>query len=726
MRGSVARGTLLGFAGQAWHLVTAFLLYAFLARQLGPAAFGNWRVVLSVLGWFEIVLHSGLIKVATQRIAESADEWRDYARASYVGQAIAAAGVLVLMLVLAGPIAASLSDPALATYVRISALDLPVYALLLAGTGVLLGQHRFERQIAASIVYATAKLVAVGLLVALGFSVTGALVGNAIASAVGFAVAFVPLPRGQRPQLQTGPLLRSMTVASVPFLTLSLVEGVGASADLWLVSALVVSPIAVGWYASATVLAEIPLFLFGGLNNVLFPSVASARAEGDHELASRYAVQAVRLALMTTALAIALAASTGRQALTLLYSAKFLGAYVPLAILMVASMGRVVRTSCIEVLMAQGRRTTSNAILVATVRARASAAVGASGSIRHRRRGCGRGRLGARRRRVGGAVAARDAGRASTCHARALLARRRRGGRGARVGEAGSRLVARRLPGRCGCLRGSSVAASTRSIETISLRCAARCADRLHMATEQHTYALSEMAASGQAVPDASDRKRTMWALASLTVIGAVLRLSTITSRGLWQDEAAQISQMTGTVLDTIKSQIGGTHPPLFHVLMHFWIQAFGTSEAALRSFSVLVGVASIPLAYWAGTTLYNRRVGLLAAGILAFSPYHIWYSQEARMYTLMTFFGLLSLTCFVKAMRENTRGRGWRTSWPRCPDCSRNTSSCCFLAGSGSTTSSWRCSSVRSASAEKGAEKPRGTPRTSSSATYPRWPHGS
>jgi len=367
VRGSVARGTLLGFAGQAWHLVTAFVLYAFLARQLGPAGFGQWRVVLSVLGWFEIILHSGLIKVATQRIAEAAESSADSARATYIGQAITGVGVLALMLLLAGPIAGAMSDPALATLIRVSALDLPIYALFLAATGVLLGEQRFERQIVASIVYATAKLVAVGVLVAVGFSVAGALVGNAIASGVGFAVAFAPLPGGMRPTKPVGPVLRIMAVASVPFLALSLLEGVGQSADLWLVSAVVANATLVGWYAAATVLAEIPLFLFSGLNRVLFPSVARARAEGDVELASRYAVQAVRLALMITAFAVAVMAATGKQALVLLYSAAFIGAYVPLAILMVASMGRVIRASCTEVLMAHGRRRASIVILVSTV-----------------------------------------------------------------------------------------------------------------------------------------------------------------------------------------------------------------------------------------------------------------------------------------------------------------------------------------------------------------------
>ena len=54
MSNNVARGTILGIAGQAWHLITVLLLLAFLGRLLGPELFGQWRVVLSVLVWFEI------------------------------------------------------------------------------------------------------------------------------------------------------------------------------------------------------------------------------------------------------------------------------------------------------------------------------------------------------------------------------------------------------------------------------------------------------------------------------------------------------------------------------------------------------------------------------------------------------------------------------------------------------------------------------------------------
>lgn len=367
MRTSVARGALLGFAGQAWHLAATFFLYAFLARQLGPELFGQWRVVLSVLGWFEIVLYSGITSVATKAIAEKPEDAPSLSRATYLGQGIVVAAVVVLMVVLAGPVAGSLSDPALTTYIRISALDVPFYALFMSALAVLLGTQRFERQVVAMAAYSAAKVVAIGVLVAVGFSVTGALVGNALASVIGFAVAFVPLPGERAPMKSLTPVVRWLYVASVPFITLSLVSGVGRSADLWLVSATVASSVAVGWYASATVLAEVPLFIFDGLSRVLFPSIARSLSEDDKALSSRYAVQAVRLGLMVTVLVVGLVVGSGRQILQFIYSEEFLGAYLPFAILTVASVGRVTQSSCTHILMAQDRRVLANTILVVTL-----------------------------------------------------------------------------------------------------------------------------------------------------------------------------------------------------------------------------------------------------------------------------------------------------------------------------------------------------------------------
>ena len=355
MRRNVARGALLGIAGQAWHLVTAFLLYAFLARRLGPALFGQWRVVLSVLVWFEIVINAGLVKVATKAITEAPEKRAGAERASYAGQMLLAIGAFVLVQVLAGPIASLLSDPLLAPYLRIAALDIPLYGLFLIASAVVLGEQRFERQAVSWIIYATAKFVAIAVLVAVGFSVQGALIGNALSSVVGFVAVFMPWRRRDGSRREIGRLTRWMLVATVPFLSVSLLEGLVQSTDLWFVSALVGNGLLVGLYASASVLAETPMFLMTGLNRVLFPSVARAGAEGDPRLAGHYAVQGVRTALIVTVFGVAVAASSGRLVLELVYSRAYVGAFVPLVILVLAAVGRTVRAACAEVLMATNR-----------------------------------------------------------------------------------------------------------------------------------------------------------------------------------------------------------------------------------------------------------------------------------------------------------------------------------------------------------------------------------
>lgn len=364
---NVARGTMLGVAGQAWHLVAALALYAFLARRFGPSLFGSWTVVLSVLAWFEILVVAGVVKAATKAISEDPSECRPLARAAYAAQMGVALAAFALMEVGAGPAAAALGDPALAGLLRISAIDIPLFALFMVASSVVLGMRRFERQAGAWIVYATAKATLIAGLVLAGFSIPGALVGNALASLFGFAAVFVPTARGGTSHTRVAELARWMIVAAIPFVTLALVEGISQSVDLWIVSATVDAKALVGFYASATVLAEIPVFLFIGLNRVIFPSYASARADGNSELAAHYATQAVRLTIIVTVLGVASIAAIGRQVITLVYSDAYLGAYVPVVLLMTAGMGRAIRATCTEVLMADNRRRESLTILIVTL-----------------------------------------------------------------------------------------------------------------------------------------------------------------------------------------------------------------------------------------------------------------------------------------------------------------------------------------------------------------------
>lgn len=146
------------------------------------------------------------------------------------------------------------------------------------------------------------------------------------------------------------------------------------------------------------------------------------------------------------------------------------------------------------------------------------------------------------------------------------------------------------------------------------------------------------------------------WVVILLTIAGAALRAISVDSRGLWLDEAITVKQASEPLYSVIRTLAFGVHPPLYHIIVHFWMQLFGRSEIAVRSFSVLVGVAAIPVAYWAGHRLYDRRTGLIAAGLIALSPFQIWYSQEARMYELLFLAGMASTAFLALALRENRR----------------------------------------------------------------------
>lgn len=369
MSRNVARGSILSVGAQAWHVVMAFLLYAFLARSLGPEEFGRWRLVLSVLNWLELWLNAGMIRVVTKSIAARPAERHRSTRAGYIGQGALALALFAGALIVAGPVAGALKDPSLAYLIRLSVLDVPVYAAFMLAGSVILGNQRFERHALAMSLYATTKFITVGGLVLFGFSVPGALIGNALSSIVGFVAMFTPVPRERGAWRAASHDVPDIAKRSVPFLSQNLVEGLIASMDLWMVQRLVGVAAVVGLYGSASTLAEVPAFLFLGLNRALFSSIARVEAEGDRSMSARYAQQGVRLATLVTVLGIGVIVATGREALTFIYSAAYAEAFLPLAILMAAAAGRTVLSVCVEILMVRDRERRVLAILVAAVAA---------------------------------------------------------------------------------------------------------------------------------------------------------------------------------------------------------------------------------------------------------------------------------------------------------------------------------------------------------------------
>lgn len=146
------------------------------------------------------------------------------------------------------------------------------------------------------------------------------------------------------------------------------------------------------------------------------------------------------------------------------------------------------------------------------------------------------------------------------------------------------------------------------------------------------------------------DRNRTYLILVSalILVIGGILRVYDLGGKSLWTDEIASMRDS-----ESIPAAFRAGLPPLYYLTLHLF-RYIGTNEVILRFPSVIFGVLTIPLLYVVGKLFFGTKEGLVGAFLLSISSFHVYYSQEARMYTLLALLSLLSLFFFYKSMTEN------------------------------------------------------------------------
>lgn len=134
-----------------------------------------------------------------------------------------------------------------------------------------------------------------------------------------------------------------------------------------------------------------------------------------------------------------------------------------------------------------------------------------------------------------------------------------------------------------------------------------------------------------------------------ILLLALILRLVNL-NQSLWLDEAVQAITAQKSISYLFGEITGDFHPPSYHFLMHYWVKAFGVSEISLRLPSVLFGAGTVGIIYLIIKRLVNsKNIGLLGALFLATAPFHIYYSQEARMYSLAAFLVAGSMFFFLK-----------------------------------------------------------------------------
>lgn len=139
------------------------------------------------------------------------------------------------------------------------------------------------------------------------------------------------------------------------------------------------------------------------------------------------------------------------------------------------------------------------------------------------------------------------------------------------------------------------------------------------------------------------------------TLIGFGLRVQRLDFQPLWGDEGWSFYFATQPIPQLLALTAIDIHPPLYYLLLKLWLGLAGVGPESARLLSVAVGTLLVPATALLGRRLLNRRAGGAAAAVVAVMPLAVYYSQEVRMYGLVTLLAALSMAFFAAR-----RGRGW------------------------------------------------------------------
>lgn len=327
--GSLARGTLYFMSVQLVFLASGYIIHASMGRLLGPAAYGIFGVVISLMTLVNVLLITGVPLAGSRFIAMSNDAIGAIKRTAVNLQVIFSLVIFALYFLLSPFIAKLLGDPTLSGYIRASAFVIPVYALNSLYGGFLNGLRMYSKQAVTLLAYSIAKVAGAVGMVLLGFAIYGAIIGYLLGPLIGMGIGWYYL-RGIRTDSNPENFpARKIIDFAYPVIIFSFALLFLMSIDLFLVKKILGEDVQVGYYAAASTLSKFPYYILTGLGVALFPAISKSSAVQT----GKYIKESMRYLMLLLLPAVFIISGSSEALVALLYSERFASASFPLAIL---------------------------------------------------------------------------------------------------------------------------------------------------------------------------------------------------------------------------------------------------------------------------------------------------------------------------------------------------------------------------------------------------------
>lgn len=405
---TAGRGFLLIAGAKVWFILASSLIALGLPRLLGdPARFGEFKVVNSFISVFNMVLIIGTIQTVSRLVSQDERRARATAYLALRVQLVIGGGIALGITLFAESIAGALfRDAALAPYLRLGAAVTLCYSLYAVFVGTLNGCKRFAQQAGLDMTFSTLKAGLIVGLVVLGYGVTGAFSGFAIAALIIVCLAAVVTQRNlPNDGVPTVPVRQFISLL-LPILGSTLMINIMLQVDVLAIKGLAFGPVGanlsspdglarvtrllgpLGVTPNAALIADLArestsrlTGLFGGAKNVallpyqatfaltfvVFPLLSRAAFEGDAQRSAGYIRQAIRFTLIAATATTVVIVACARPILTVLLGSAYGAAAPTLSLLVTATIGMATLVLAITILNAAGAERSALAVASLTV-----------------------------------------------------------------------------------------------------------------------------------------------------------------------------------------------------------------------------------------------------------------------------------------------------------------------------------------------------------------------
>jgi mannosyltransferase len=139
-------------------------------------------------------------------------------------------------------------------------------------------------------------------------------------------------------------------------------------------------------------------------------------------------------------------------------------------------------------------------------------------------------------------------------------------------------------------------------------------------------------------------------------LLAAAISAVTLFTQSIRLDESQSLWMFTKSVPGLLTLTAQDVAAPLYGLLLHFWLQLFGTDIIVARLMSFLFFVLTIPVLYLLAIEAANKRVAVVTIILFCFSPFIMWYGNETRTYTLFLFVSTLNTLFFFRLFKSDCK----------------------------------------------------------------------